>query len=285
MLQNYLFSRVRWPWVSELYEFLQSPFLARAILSVFINPRKPTFNVTAKSTTMTEDHFSSFATPFVVIFGVLLAAMALVIFQIMDDTTNNDLLYVVAGWNAFNLSLAAVALGAVTERKTLRRTHRISNPHKAILSVGSRHVPVMIDDVSIGGLSMRPIGSARLGLQSSNQLGAIAFIRNPTIGTQAHADAMPPVERLSVVLRRVDNGEDGVEIGAEFVNLEAPHFISVAYLMYGSAEPLKAFLERRRSGKNIFGGTFNLFRWALREPVRAAHLFLVQHPLRLLGVS
>ncbi len=285
MLQNYLFSRVRWPWVSELYEFLQSPFLARAILSVFINPRKPTFNVTAKSTTMTEDHFSSFATPFVVIFGVLLAAMALVIFQIMDDTTNNDLLYVVAGWNAFNLSLAAVALGAVTERKTLRRTHRIANPHKAILSVGSRHVPVMIDDVSIGGLSMRPIGSARLGLQSSNQLGTIAFIRNPTAGTQAHADGIPPVERLSVVLRRVDNGEDGVEIGAEFVNLEAPHFISVAYLMYGSAEPLKAFLERRRSGKSIFGGTFNLFRWALREPVRAAHLFLVQHPLRLLGVS
>lgn len=276
MLQNYLFSRVRWPWVSELYEFLQSPFLARAILSVFLNPRKPTFNVTAKSTTMTQDHFSSFATPFVVIFGVLLAAMALVVFQIVEDTTNNDLLYVVASWNAFNLVLAGVALGAVTERKTLRRTHRISSVHKAILTVGSRHLPVMIHDVSIGGLAMTPIGDDRLGLQSSNQLGTVSFIRTLVGGAENGAEK-PPVERLSVVLRRIENDSDGkLSIGAEFVNLEAPHFISVAYLMYGSAEPLKAFLEQRRNGKTIFGGTFNLFRWGLREPIRAVRLLIAQ---------
>ncbi|MEO0385822.1 MAG: UDP-forming cellulose synthase catalytic subunit [Pseudomonadota bacterium] len=274
MLQNYLFSRVRWPWVSELYEFLQSPFLARAILSVVKNPRKPTFNVTAKNTTLTEDHFSSFATPFVVMFGVLLAAMALVIFQIMDDTTNNDLLYVVASWNAFNLTLAGVALGAITERRTLRRTHRISSVHKAILTVGSRHVPVNIHDVSIGGLSMTPIGTQRLGLHSSNQLGTISFIRTPVAGMSINEAKKPAVERLSVVLRRVDNGPDGVEVGAEFVGLESPHFISIAYLMYGSAEPLKAFLQQRRNGKNIFGGTFNLMRWSLREPARAVRLFL-----------
>lgn len=273
MLQNYLFSRVRWPWISELYEFLQSPFLARAIVSVVMNPRKPTFTVTAKNNTMKEDHFSSFATPFIVIFGVLLAAMALVVFQIFNDTTNNDLLYVVAGWNAFNLTLAGVALGAVTERKTLRRSHRILNVHKAVLSVGSRHVPVNIHNVSIGGLSMTPIGAERLGLQSGQQLGTISFIRAPVGDAASQPVEKPDIERLSVVLRRFDNGPEGVEIGAEFVSLEPAHFISVAYLMYGSAEPLKAFLQQRRGGKSIFGGTFNLIRWALREPLRAVRLF------------
>jgi cellulose synthase (UDP-forming) len=273
MLQNYLFSRVRWPWVSELYEFLQSPFLARAIVAVIFNPRKPTFNVTSKDVELSEDHFSSFATPFVIMFAALLAAMVLVIFQIIEDTSNNDLLYVVACWNAFNLTLAAVALGAVTERKSMRRTHRIFSVHKAILSVGTRHVPVMIHDVSIGGLSMMPVGKERLGLQTSHQMGTVAFMRTPVGGKASAAATKQPVERLPVVLRRIENGPDGLELGAEFVNLEAQHFISVAYLMYGSAEPLKAFLDRRRNGKSIFGGTFNLFAWGLREPLRALGLF------------
>ena len=39
----------RWPWVSELYEYVQSVFLFRSIISVVMSPRKPTFNVTAKA--------------------------------------------------------------------------------------------------------------------------------------------------------------------------------------------------------------------------------------------
>ena len=34
MMQNYLYGSVRWPWVSELYEYVQSIFLFRAIVSV-----------------------------------------------------------------------------------------------------------------------------------------------------------------------------------------------------------------------------------------------------------
>ena len=32
MLQNYLYGRVRWPWISELYEYVQGVFLAKAIV-------------------------------------------------------------------------------------------------------------------------------------------------------------------------------------------------------------------------------------------------------------
>ena len=40
MVQNYLFGAVRWPWVSELYEYCQGVFLSKAIVSVVMNPRK-----------------------------------------------------------------------------------------------------------------------------------------------------------------------------------------------------------------------------------------------------
>ena len=39
MLQNYLFGKVRWPWMSELYEYLQGVYLfGQAIVSVVRNP-------------------------------------------------------------------------------------------------------------------------------------------------------------------------------------------------------------------------------------------------------
>ncbi len=72
MLQNYMFGTVRWPWVSELYEYCQGVFLSKAIVSVLMNPRKPTFNVTAKGLTLDNDHLSELAWPFFAIYLMLL---------------------------------------------------------------------------------------------------------------------------------------------------------------------------------------------------------------------
>ena len=48
MMQNYLYGSFRWPWISELYEYVQTVHLLPAVVSVMLNPRKPTFKVTAK---------------------------------------------------------------------------------------------------------------------------------------------------------------------------------------------------------------------------------------------
>ena len=48
MMQNYLYGSFRWPWISELYEYVQTVHLLPAVISVILNPRKPTFKVTAK---------------------------------------------------------------------------------------------------------------------------------------------------------------------------------------------------------------------------------------------
>ena len=48
VLQNYNYGRFRWPWVSELYEYVQSLYLLPAIARVIANQRAPFFNVTAK---------------------------------------------------------------------------------------------------------------------------------------------------------------------------------------------------------------------------------------------
>ena len=69
MMQNYLYGRFRWPWISELYEYVQSVYLLPAVISVMLNPRKPTFKVTAKDETLDQSYISELGGPFYIIFG------------------------------------------------------------------------------------------------------------------------------------------------------------------------------------------------------------------------
>ena len=73
MMQNYLYGAFRWPWISELYEYVQTVHLLPAVVSVILNPRKPTFKVTAKDESIATSRLSEIGMPFFVIFGVLLA--------------------------------------------------------------------------------------------------------------------------------------------------------------------------------------------------------------------
>ncbi len=38
MIQSYIFGRFRWPWTSDVYEYIQSVMLFRAVISVFLDP-------------------------------------------------------------------------------------------------------------------------------------------------------------------------------------------------------------------------------------------------------
>ncbi len=64
MVSDFLFGHVRWSFVSELYELMQSVYTFPAMLKVLVNPRAPTFNVTAKGETLTQDFISPLAKPF-----------------------------------------------------------------------------------------------------------------------------------------------------------------------------------------------------------------------------
>ncbi|MCC2098038.1 MAG: UDP-forming cellulose synthase catalytic subunit, partial [Hyphomicrobiales bacterium] len=116
MIQNYMYGRVRWPWVSELYEYVQGVFLAKAIVTVIAKPRKPTFNVTAKGLSLDNDHLSELAWPFFVIYALLAAGGVTAGLRYAFEPGVNNLMLVVCLWNTFNMIIAGVALGAVAER-------------------------------------------------------------------------------------------------------------------------------------------------------------------------
>lgn len=264
MLQNYLFGCVRWPWVSELYEYCQGVFLSKAIVSVVMNPRKPTFNVTAKGLTLDNDHLSELAWPFFAMYLVLLTGTLVAAFRYGVEPGVSNLMFIVGLWNTFNLVMAGVALGAVSERKQPDRHPRLAIDRKGWLEVAGEKVAVEIANVSAGGCAVRLVDEMPAALLEAEDTRARLTIE--PIGELVGDRSLP------LVFRRTPTGDD--LYGCEFDTMQAEEYYVLADLMYGDSDALPRFLESRRKHKSIWAGTGQFIWWGLVEPVRAfAYLF------------
>ena len=95
MMQNYLYGRYRWPWISELYEYIQSVYLLPAVVSVMLNPRKPTFKVTAKNESLDKSYISELGRPFYIIFALLALAVGVTLWKVVTQPYQADVTLVV----------------------------------------------------------------------------------------------------------------------------------------------------------------------------------------------
>ncbi|RUV39299.1 cellulose synthase catalytic subunit (UDP-forming), partial [Mesorhizobium sp. M1A.T.Ca.IN.004.03.1.1] len=102
MMQNYLYGSFRWPWISELYEYVQTVHLLPAVVSVMLNPRKPTFKVTAKDESIAVSRLSEISRPFFVIFAVQIIALIITFYRIYAEPYKADVTLVVGAWNIIN---------------------------------------------------------------------------------------------------------------------------------------------------------------------------------------
>lgn len=262
MLQNYMFGTVRWPWVSELYEYLQGVYLAKAIVSVAANPRAPTFNVTAKGLTLDKDHLSELSWPFFAIWGALFFGSMVAAWRYMFEPGVSNLMVVVGAWNTFNLILAGAALGSVAERKQPDRHPRLTINRKGILYLEDQQVPVEIVNVSAGGC----------GVQISDDNARIEFVAKEThariwvepFGEIINSETLPLVFAHASVNEKSEN-----TYGFEFPELRPEEYYVLADLMYADSDALPTFLKSRRKHKNVIAGTGEFIFWGAIEPFRA----------------
>jgi len=262
MLQNYMFGTVRWPWVSELYEYIQGVFLAKAIVSVVMSPRKPTFNVTAKGLSLENDHMSELAWPFFAIWGLLLAACATAVWRYNFDPGANGLMLVVGLWNAFNMTVAGAALGAVAERKQPDRHPRLLIDREGVVLEGRRNHRVRVENVSAGGCAFSFLDSEPDDFAAASLSGRL-FVR-PLPGATKAATAGLPIK----FRRYASTAKEGL-VGAEFEKLQPKEYFVLAELMYGDSDALPHFLKTRRKQKNLIAGSAKFIGWGVTEPVRA----------------
>ncbi|RUM50265.1 MAG: cellulose synthase catalytic subunit (UDP-forming) [Hydrogenothermus sp.] len=149
---NYLYARVRWNFFSELYEALQSLFILPAILSVLLNPRKPTFKVTPKGENLEEEFLSPFYKPIYILFNITLISFFFAIYRWIEYPDERGTIVVVLFWQTFNFLVLALGVIAMREKPERRRAYRIPAQDKVFVYVGSLTFSGRIKDVSLTGI-------------------------------------------------------------------------------------------------------------------------------------
>ncbi len=279
MLQNYLYGKVRWPWISELYEYVQGVFLFKAMITVALNPRKPTFNVTAKGLTLDKNHLSELALPFFLIWGLLFVADLVSIGRYFLEPGVNNLILVVGCWNTFNLMVAGAALGAVAERAQPDRHPRLPINRQGMLNLLGQNIPVQIVDVSAGGCRM----------QSTRELPDLATDDGPIFGELVikpvgHVlNKLKAARSVKVKIVKTTNTNGKIEFRAGFQNMTPEQNFLLADLMYGDNKALEDYLGRRRVHQSILQGTRQFIWWGLSEPVRAFRYVWIDYKARKLA--
>lgn len=244
-MQNYLYGSFRWPWISELYEYAQTVHLLPAVFSVLMNPRKPTFKVTAKDELIRQSRLSEISRPFFVIFSVLLAALAFTIYRVYTEPYKADVTLVVGGWNLLNLILAGCALGVVSERGEKASSRRVKVSRRCEFAIGGEWHPATIENVSAHGARVQVYGLPGDALVVDTR-GRIRFEPYSGDGT---------LDMLPVAVRNVDVTGDLTIVGCRYMPETARHHSLVADLIFANSQQWSEFQHTRRGNPGLLRGT------------------------------
>ncbi|PVB60305.1 UDP-forming cellulose synthase catalytic subunit [Labrenzia sp. 011] len=263
LLQNYLYGRFRWPLISELYEYIQTVHLLPAVVSVILNPSKPTFKVTAKDESISESRLSELSLPFFIIFVILLVGVAVSLVRLFTEPYKADITVVVGAWNLLNVILAGCALGVVSERGERQSTQRVKVSRKCEVKVGGEWLPATISDVSVRGAGIEVLGKIARTISEDDEV---------EIRIVPLADL--PENILPVKIRHTENTADGVIFGCEYVVKNTQHNRIIADLVFANSAKWSDFQKRRRTNPGVVGGTMGFLRIALRQTARGISYFM-----------
>ncbi|MFJ5370463.1 UDP-forming cellulose synthase catalytic subunit, partial [Bosea sp. CER48] len=244
MMQNYLYGRYRWPWISELYEFIQAVYLLPAVISVLLNPSKPTFKVTAKNESLETRRVSELGKPFFIIFAVLTLGVVATYWRILTQPYNADTTLVVGLWNILNLLMAGCALGVVSERPEGRAARRFPVKRRGEITIEGRTAPIVSENVSVDGIAIR-VMSKDFDALPVGSLGQASF--ETTIDM--------PKGTLPLRVMRVAPDDKGLLLGCSYQPSEPLHSRIIADLAFSDAENWSQFQQARRQNMGVIYGT------------------------------
>lgn len=277
MMQNYMFGAVRWPWMSELYEYVQCYHLSRAIVSVVLNPRAPTFDVTNKAETLENDYYSDVGWFHLIMFTILAITCAVGVYRMVLESGANELLYVVGFWAFFNLLIAGLGLGAVSEKRQRRRHYRMpytAQQVRGVLQIGNQKTHVMIRDMAIGGLSFGLAEGAE-PIDMADAKGVKARLH--LVRGRRKDDKL--LHSFNIDLRWMTRQSGTQLFGAEFDNPGPLDRRAQALLMYPTSEALAQYRKNRVKTIKVAGGTGEFLGWSFYHTIRglkAASGFVVE---------
>ncbi|MEF3169223.1 MAG: UDP-forming cellulose synthase catalytic subunit, partial [Deltaproteobacteria bacterium] len=115
MVADLLFGRVRWAFISELYEMAQFFYSLGAIVRILRNPRTVSFAVTPKGERLDEEFITSLARPFYVFLMITSISIGMGVWRLIYQPQQLNATLITLGWEVFNGVLLCGVIGAMVE--------------------------------------------------------------------------------------------------------------------------------------------------------------------------
>lgn len=265
MMQNFLYGSFRWPWISELYEYVQTVHLLPAVVSVLFNPSKPTFKVTAKDESISEARLSEISRPFFVIFFVLIIAMVFAIYRIYAEPYKADVTLVVGGWNLLNIIFAGCALGVVSERGEKSASRRITVKRRCELQLeeDGPWLPATVQNVSVHGMLINIF---------EQNLDVLEKGRKAVIRVEPYSPGAPSSMTIDIV--RTVKQQGFTSVGCTFAPKENIEHRLIADLIFANSEQWTEFQRARRGNPGLIRGTITFMGIAVFQTQRGLYYFM-----------
>lgn len=253
MVSDYLFGRVRWSFVSELYELMQSVYTFPAIVKVFMNPRAPSFNVTAKGEILDKDFISPLAKPFYVLLILNASALVFGIYRMLFMPVHHFATGITMFWAFFNVFILLACLGALLERRQMRSTARMAAKIPGTIVVDGKEITVEVADLSNGGcsFSVDPVYESLLSSHSSVVLRPLA-----TNGRE-HGE-------FALAIKNLRYRDWALMAGCEFVHSGIDELKRKIAFVNGSSERWMEFQLGREKSVGVWGSFLYLMSAGIR---------------------
>lgn len=264
MVSDFLFGHVRWSFVSELYELMQSVYTFPAIIKVFLNPRAPSFNVTAKGETLAQDFISPLAKPFYIMLLLNLLALVFGVYRLVFVPGDRFPTTITMCWAGFNIFILLAGMGALLERKQRRATPRMPISLPIRVEMAGKAYSGTLRDLSISGASIE-IDAA---FESIFRLDSKAEFVIPDLPDYAG-------QAFHFVVRNARATGALASLGVQFQHADLEEMKRKVRLVTGSSERWMDFQKNREKRLGVTRSAFFLMTCGLRFSIEHfAHLMI-----------
>lgn len=269
MSANYLFGKVRWNFISNVYETMQSMYSFGAIIEVLKNPKSPAFGVTPKSEILSEDFISPLSKPFYWMIALTTLIFIIGCWRFYTFPSERTLILPALFWTAFNFIFYSASLGALLERKQRRSSPRLPANFSAILEDKKHNIQtdVLVRDISVGGASLQ-ISNQFACPQSSNTL----YLTGTNSVTEESFD-------LPLHIRETSKNADYHLLGIQFNSSDIEILRSIVLLVHGDSQRWYNLISQTNPDPGFTHGMFFLARTGVAYIIKYSFLYFKKTPL------
>lgn len=262
---QYFYGRVRWPFMSQLYEIIQSVYISRGIWEVLKNPRSPSFQVTPKGEVLDQDFISRLAKPFYFLLAFNIVALVCGVIRYQQESWGEGAIAFVMFWAILDFIFLMGVLGILHEKRQLRSEPRVPHQENLLVQdVEGNTIPAATINASASGMGLRVDRAIYPHVQLN--LGDVVALDLPQRGVRLSAKVMS--------IFTVSPSSMGVGLYYQFASV-ADERVAID-MAFGDSDQLMRNNQDRHQGRSIFRAFLYLLRFGFVHGIGHVRYLITQ---------